>query len=485
MTMCEICGQEPCLTPVFCGESRKADAQRLRAENIPKPRKPDGSKLLVVRRASEVNPTPVKWLWQGRIAIGKTTLIGGDPGLGKSQLSIFVAATITRAGKWPCNEGSAPKRSVIILCAEDGLTDTIVPRLMAADADRSKVKVITAVQDSESAGRRIFNLSKDLDALERLINETGDAGVVIIDPVDAYIGAGVDSHKNAAVRAVLEPISELADRLGIAILAITHFSKQPGGKAMYRFIGSIAHVGTARIAFAVIADAENEGRVLMLHAKNNLAPPQKGLAFRHEQRFVAEGVIASSVYFESEYVSGTADDALAAERDSDGRSDKDAAIDFLCIVLADGPRKVESVQEEARAAGLLGEDQSIGQSKPFRSARNALGIKPYQPKGEKSGGWVWALPDQQQKQGDGREHPIPPHQMPPEGQMPSIKRASDGSGASDGRRRTPSGYQMTSNGRASDGKGHLIPSRRNTPGDFPDIPDFLRRSRPPDDLDDF
>jgi putative DNA primase/helicase len=417
-------------------------------------RKQDGiaSKRLVVQTASDITPVAVNWLWPGRLARGKTTLIGGDPGLGKSQLSTFIAATISHGGSWPCNEGSAPKGSVIVLCAEDGLADTIVPRLMAAGADCRKVRIVTAVvEKGESAGRRIFNLSKDLDALENLITETGDVGLVIIDPVDAYIGAGVDSHKNAAVRAVLEPISELADRLGTAILAITHFSKQPSGKAMYRFIGSIAHVGAARVAFAVIADPENEGRVLMLHAKNNLAPPQKGLAFRLEQRVVVEGVIGSSVHFESDYVSGTADEVLAAERDTDGRSDMDGAIDFLRILLADGPRKAESVQDEARAAGLLGEDQSIGQSKPFRSARKALGIKPYQPKGVKSGGWIWALPDRS----DSSSRALSASDALPK------KRASDVQRASDVVHQIPSRPSSSNNGSSDD---------------FPDLPDFLRRA---------
>jgi putative DNA primase/helicase len=233
-------------------------------------------KRLVVHRAADITPVAVDWLWPGRIAIGKTTLVGGDPGLGKSQLAAFIAATISTGEQWPCQEGRAPKRSVVVLCAEDGLADTIVPRLMAAQADRGKIAVITAVTETDGSGRRVFNLTKDLDVLEGLIADLGDVGLVIIDPVDAYLGAGVggiDSHKNAAVRAVLEPLSELADRLRTAVLAVTHFSKQAGGKAMYRFIGSIAHIGSARVAFAVVADAENEGRVLVLHAKNNLAPP--------------------------------------------------------------------------------------------------------------------------------------------------------------------------------------------------------------------
>jgi AAA domain len=333
-------------------------------------------KQLVVHNADSVNPEAIEWMWAGRIAIGKTTLIGGDPGLGKSQLSIFITATMTCAGEWPCHEGRPPeKRSVIMLSAEDGVADTIVPRLMAAGADRTKVKIVTAVHEADGTGRRIFNLTHDLDALEKLITEIGDVGLVIIDPVDAYIGGNVDSHKNAAVRAVLEPISELADRLGVAILALTHFSKQLGGKAIYRFIGSIAHIGAARIAFAVVADQEDKTRVLMLHAKNNLAPPQKGLAFRVEQHIVKAGVIGSSICFEKEYVTNTtADEALAAESGSGQATAKDDVIEFLQLVLANGRVKVLDIEAEARAACLLGETQQMRQSKPFRAASDDLKI---------------------------------------------------------------------------------------------------------------
>jgi putative DNA primase/helicase len=212
-------------------------------------------KRVVIKCASEIDLEPVEWLWPGRLAIGKTTLIGGDPGLGKSQLSSFIAAALSTGGRWPCDEGVAPEKNIIILSAEDGAADTIVPRLVAAGADKFKIHIVTAVQDVGADGRRLFNLSKDLDVLEREIKRIGNVGLVSIDPVDAYVGS-VDSHKNAAVRAVLEPLSEMADRLRTAILAITHFSKQPGGKAIYRFIGSIAHVGSARIAFTVVADAD-------------------------------------------------------------------------------------------------------------------------------------------------------------------------------------------------------------------------------------
>jgi AAA domain/Primase C terminal 2 (PriCT-2)/RepB DNA-primase N-terminal domain len=332
-------------------------------------------KQLVVYDASAVTPAPVEWLWPGRLAIGKTTLIGGDPGLGKSQLSIFVASIISQAGEWPCQEGRSPKRSVIMLSAEDGVADTIVPRLMAAGADLDKVKIVTAVHEEDGSGRRIFNLTQDLDALECLIITLGDVGAVIIDPVDAYIGGNVDSHKNAAVRAVLEPISEMADRLNVAILALTHFSKQLGGKTIYRFIGSIAHIGAARVAFAVIADPEDKTRILLLHAKNNLAPPQKGLAFRIEQRLVADGIIGSSIFFESEHVADvTADEALAAESGGGQVTAKDEAKEFLREVLGRGRVKLQDLEAMARADGFLRDNQQMRQSKPFRSAKAELGV---------------------------------------------------------------------------------------------------------------
>jgi putative DNA primase/helicase len=393
--MCDVCGYAPCESPGFCQSCRDTDrkkslndsdkAKRKRREGTSPVGNGDGAsdpeaatkggKRLVVHNADAVEPEPVEWLWAGRIAIGKTTLIGGDPGLGKSQLSIFIAATITQAGLWPCQEGRPPaKRSVIMLSAEDGVADTIVPRLMAAGADRTKVKIVTAVHEADGSGRRIFNLTKDLDALEDLIIKIADVGLVIIDPVDAYIGGGVDSHKNAAVRAVLEPISELADRLSVAILALTHFSKQLGGKAIYRFIGSIAHVGSARVAFAVVADQEDKTRLLLLHAKNNLAPAQKGLAFRVEQHLVKDGIVGSSVFFESTHVTNTsADEALAAEGGSAGTA-KDEVVEFLKLVLAEGRVRVKDVEAEARAACLLGDDQPISKSKPFRDARDELGV---------------------------------------------------------------------------------------------------------------
>ena len=137
--------------------------------------------------------------------------------------------------------------------------------------------------EADEGGRRSFNLQADLAALERLIVELGDVLLIIIDPISSYLGRGLDSHRNSDVRGVLEPLSETAERKGVAIVSVTHFSKSYAGnvpKALHRFIGSIAFVAAPRIAFAVIEDADTKDRRLMLHAKNNLSVPPQGLAFR-------------------------------------------------------------------------------------------------------------------------------------------------------------------------------------------------------------
>ena len=162
-----------------------------------------------------------------------------------------------------------------------------------------------------------------------------------------------------------------------------------------RFIGSIAFVGAPRAAFAVIEDPDNEGRMLFLHAKNNMAKPPQGLAFRLEQRLIG-GLTrpVSCVAWENQPVIMTANEALRGA-DKHEPTAKEDAIEFLRILLANGPVEVMDIEKEARSAGLLRDDRLISQSKPFRAARKALGIVPFQRKGQRAGGWFWGLPEGQ------------------------------------------------------------------------------------------
>ena len=349
---------------------------------------------LVVQCAADVTPEAVEWLWPGRVALGKLALIGGEPGLGKSQVSIAMVAAVTTGGEWPCGEGDAPQGNVVILSAEDGVADTIVPRLMAAGADRERVHIVSAVKDV--TGRRGFNLAADLALLEQAIARFGDVRLVIIDPISSYLGSRVDSHVNAAVRSVLEPVSEMAARLGIAIVAITHQPKSTGTAAIHRFIGSIAFVAAARSAYLVISDPEDKDRRLLLPVKSNLAPLGKGLAFRLEQRVVHDPdreIVASSVVWDPEPVTVTADQALkATDEQRAGTSAGSEAEDFVRDILAGGPVAVRDIHAAAREAGLSWAT--------VRRAKDKLGVvSKHVAQGRGDGGrldghgeWLWSLP---------------------------------------------------------------------------------------------
>ena len=338
---------------------------------------------LISRRAADIKPRCIDFLWAGRLARGKHTAFAGEPGDGKSQLSVYVAATISRGSEWPCGEGRAPVGNVIILNAEDGAEDTIVPRLIAARADLERIHLVSAVLQEDGKGRRTFNLQADLALLERKIREIGNVALVIIDPISSYMGK-TDSHKNSEVRGALEPASEMAERMKVAILSITHFSKAGSAntnKALHRFIGSIAFVGAPRAAFAVIEDADKEGRMLVLHAKNNMAPKPQGLAYRLLQTIVCDNIVASYVHWDAAPVTISADEALGATEER-SRSSRETAETFLRERLAGGPVLQREMKADAEGAGLAWAT--------VRRAKDRLGIKP--EKSGMEGGWSGGCP---------------------------------------------------------------------------------------------
>ena len=384
------------LADLAAADEAAADSTGSAAQGAAPGTAPD-ERTLIVRRASEVAPERIEWLWPGRIAVGKLTLIGGTPGLGKSQLTAFLANVVTNGGAWPCDGGDAPRGSVILLSAEDGLADTIIPRLTTAGADLARVHAVTGVRDK--TGRRGFDLKSDIARLEALARGLGDVRLIVIDPISAYLGT-LDGNDVVRTRNVLEPVAEMADRLRIAVVAVTHLNKGGGNgqSVLNRFIGTIAFVAAARAAFAVIADANDATRRLFLPVKNNLAAEPKGLAFRIEQALLpGTDILASRVSFDAEPVDITANEALAAAEGvggEDGRSGKDEAAEFLRTVLADGPVAVKELERQAVEAGLLSEGKPISQSKMFRLARDSLGIKPARSGGLGAAGqWVWGLPD--------------------------------------------------------------------------------------------
>ena len=329
---------------------------------------------------ADVTPQPITWLWPNWIAVGKVSCLAGDGGKGKSTILCDIAARTTNGDRWPDGADATAAGSVIILAAEDDVADTLAPRLLSVAANMRRVFTIRSVRNDDQS-RRTFNLQADLTRLEAEINRLGDVRLVIIDPVSSYLGK-VDSHKNAEVRTVLEPLAEMASRLRVAVVC-NHFSKG-GGNANSRIIGSVAFVNQARAAFIVTEDADDPERLLLMPSKMNIAPIKHGLAYRIEGHAIdanGQTILTSRIGWESTPVTITADQALAAH-DEMGKTLKAEGIEFLVATLANGSVAAEDIMKDARGAGIT--------TKALRSAREALGIKP-----RKAGfgeGWVWDLP---------------------------------------------------------------------------------------------
>lgn len=377
---------------------RAATVERSTPSKIAERTAPRG-RHLVMRCAADITPEPISWLWPHRIAIGKLTLLAGQPGLGKSQIMAAIAAATSTGAIWPCNEGVAPLGSVIVLSAEDDAADTQIPRLLAAGAHCRKIHIISAVREKDAAGNRTFNIQADLDLIEGELDRLRDVLLLSIDPLSSYLGK-IDSHNNTEVRAVLERLSEMAARRRVAVVGVTHFNKGEGS-AINKIIGLIAFTAAARGAWMVAIDPDDENRRLFVSIKNNVGRPAPALAFRVAQIAVGErsDIIAPYIVWDADPVSDmTADQVLAAGRAGDSRAANVDAADMLLSVLASGAVAVEVIQADAVAAGLLKEGGVIGKDKAFRLARAKLGVSRdngtvFRVGGTGSAGqWFWRLP---------------------------------------------------------------------------------------------
>lgn len=329
---------------------------------------------------ADVQSEPISWLWPGRIALGKLTLIAGDPGLGKSLLTAFFAAVISKGYTWPLETCPAPIGSVVLLSAEDDPADTIRPRLDAAEADCGRIHVLQAIRDVDTKGNsteRMFSFKRDLVALEEQLFSLPDCKLLIIDPVSAYLD-GTDSHNNTDVRGLLAPLAKLATDHKVAVVLVQHLNKSSGSSAMYRAMGSVAFIAAARAAYVVTKDQKNPERRLVMPVKNNLAKDSTGLAY---SVITAENG-APVIVWELEPVTITADEALTPSESNEEKTGTDWAVEVLQIVLADGPVPAAVVHKEAKQANIS--------PKALRRAQEKLGIKP--KKLDFKSGWVWSLP---------------------------------------------------------------------------------------------
>jgi hypothetical protein len=333
---------------------------------------------LLVVRASEVKIKPIKWIWPGILAQGKMVLLAGDAGLGKSQVSLFICAIISSGGQWPVTGETCEKGSILVLSAEDGADDVIVPRLQAVNADLENIHIIQAVKMSDGI-EKTFDLTSDVEKLKDEAVRIGDVKMIIIDPISAYLGK-IDSHRNTEVRDALNPIIKFVDEIGACLLCVTHLNKGGSGNALSRVTGSIAFGAAARACYVVTRDPDDSDRRLMLPLKNNLAKDTHGFAYRIEEKDLS-GIKITCVAWEPDKIDSSAEEILSTQG---GKSENRAfAESFLREELKDG--------FEIPCKGLYERAEEHGISrKVLWNMKDKIGVK-----ANKAGfteGWVWYLP---------------------------------------------------------------------------------------------
>ncbi|SHL14938.1 AAA family ATPase [Bradyrhizobium lablabi] len=331
-----------------------------------------------------------QWLWEGHLLRGAQELLTGLPGLGKSQVQIGLIACVTAGLPWPNGEKGMPPANIIMMTAEDALDQEVIPRLIAAGADLSRVHILKGIR-SDGKDRQ-FLLGEDLKLLEGEVAEIGNVGLVTIDPITAYMGK-IDSHKTTDVRAQLGPLKDFAERMNVAVSTITHPAKSTSQKAIDQFIGSQAFIAAGRIGHVCIEEVtgeENEktGRILYTNAKNNPHTKMPTLAFRIAETIIGQDpntrntIAAPRVVWDKDTVNITADEAVRAASGTSGGKKSDGqkqAQEFLKEILSKGERvPVKDILAAGNAHGFT-KDQ-------LRLAKEKLGNIAVEQIRE---GWTW------------------------------------------------------------------------------------------------
>lgn len=307
-----------------------------------------------VQTLAGVDMERVSWLWPGYLPAGKLVVLDGDPSVGKSTCTTDLAARVSTGSHWPDGSPNAGPADVLLLSAEDGLADTIKPRLAAAGADMARVHALLEVAHADEDGpvRMVPpSLPRDIATIQAIISEKSVA-LVVVDVLMAYLNGRVDSHRDQDVRGVLHQLATMAERTGATVLLIRHLNKAGGANALYRGGGSIGIIGAARGAYLIGRDPDDTDRRILACSKLNIAPEPPALAYR----LVSDDDLGCArVEWESEPVDGmTASRLLSGPMDEEERTERDDAASWIVDYLSNrgGSATKGDVLKAARADGI-------------------------------------------------------------------------------------------------------------------------------------
>lgn len=341
--------------------------------------RPAAIKDVELKVASAIPVQPIHWLWPGWLAQGKLHVLAGAPGTGKTTIAIALAATVSCGGRWPCGATTRPG-NVLVWSGEDDPADTLVPRLIAAGADLGRVWFVGDTRDGVDV--RSFDPARDLPALGWKVDDIGSVSLIVVDPVVSAVAG--DSHKNTEVRRSLQPLVDMADRLGAAVLGITHFTKASAGNdPTERVTGSIAFGAVARVVLVTAKRSRDEAGParILARAKSNIGPDGGGYGYDLRQMDIGGGIIASTVLWGPE-LEGSARELLSLTECMPDPDEPDDAVSFLRELLRASARSPKDVYREAEAAGY-----SRDQMKRAKARIGAKAIKLGM-----DAGWMWRLP---------------------------------------------------------------------------------------------
>lgn len=348
------------------------------------PRKRSGPSV-VLTRACDIVPEPIYWLWPGYLPAGKFTAFAGPAGCGKTTIAVALAATVSCGGTWPDGAQCPEPGNVVIWTGEDGLADTLVPRLMAAGADLARVRFIESVIDDEDKVAP-FDPSRDVPILSEKLAEIGGARLLIVDPIISAVRG--DGHKAIDVRISLQPLLDLGAAHGCAILGITHFSKGSKGTAPNdRLIGSQAFGAAARVILVAGRD-ESSGRRIFAKSKANITDDAGGFEYAIEVLDVGE-MTSSRIQWGQPLTGSAAEILREIEADETEGEAEEAHSKFerARAMLYEWLRPFMSTREMKAAA--MAEGVSWRTVEAAKQAEVTAGAKIRAVKQGKDWGWIW------------------------------------------------------------------------------------------------
>jgi hypothetical protein len=344
-----------------------------------------------VRSFLDVEARSVSWLWPWRLAAGNLAMLEGDPGLGKSLLTLDLCARLSTGRPWPDGSPSPGPANALILNGEDCAEDTVRARLAALGADMSRVFLLDG-EDADDTDH--LQLPSGAALLEQAVAQTR-ARLVILDPLMDFLDAAVNVNSETSVRRALRPLVELARQQGVSLVLLRHLNKGVGGKAVYRGMSSIAFGAKGRSTWLVGADPQAPNRRVLAQVKNNMAPDQPSLAFEIVASPEGTPTISwlGTCAWSADQLMGRSPAAAPAS------SASERAKEFLLAFLADGPRTCHEVWAAAQQEGLS--ERTLNRVKPelqIESARVWINGAPRS---------YWLL------QGQKKPESAPPEEAPP------------------------------------------------------------------------